>query len=199
MTTSASVTYWIDHLKAGDPAVARPLWERYFHRLVALAHARLRGAPCGAADQEDVALSAFASFCRGARDGRFPDLFDRDDLWALLVTIAARKAADLIAREHRQKRGGGKVRGESALGPPEGGGLDAVEGGEPTPELAAEAADEFRRLLALLPDEECRQVAVGKLEGRTNAEIAAQLPCARATVERRLGLIRRLWEADRPA
>jgi DNA-directed RNA polymerase specialized sigma24 family protein len=200
MGSSASVSEWIGRLKAGDPAVARPLWERFFDGLVALAHARLRGAPCGGADGEDVALSAFASFCQGAREGRFPDLADRDDLWGLLVTIAARKAADLIARECRQKRGGGKVRGESALSAPEGGGgLDGVEGHEPTPELAAEAADEFRRLLALLPDEECRQIAVCKLEGRTNAEIASLLGCALATVERRLRLIRRLWDEDRPA
>jgi DNA-directed RNA polymerase specialized sigma24 family protein len=91
------------------------------------------------------------------------------------------------------------VRVESALGPPDGGDLDAVEDSEPTPELAAEAADEVRRLLALLPDEELRRIALAKLEGRTNAEIAAQLPCALATVERRLGLIRRIWNEDRPA
>jgi DNA-directed RNA polymerase specialized sigma24 family protein len=199
MDSPAPVSEWARRLKAGDPAVARPLWERYFHRLVALAHARLRGAPCRGADGEDVALSAFASFCRAASEGRFPDLSDRDDLWALLVTIAARKAADLLARERRRKRGGGKVRGESAFGPPDGEGLDGVEGAEPTPELAAEAADEVRRLLARLPDEELRRIALAKLEGRTNAEIAAELPCALATVERRLRLIRRLWEGDQPA
>ena len=33
------------------------------------------------ADEEDVALSAFDSFCRGAEQGRFPRLDDRDDLW----------------------------------------------------------------------------------------------------------------------
>jgi DNA-directed RNA polymerase specialized sigma24 family protein len=202
MSPSASVSEWIGRLKAGDPAVTRLLWERFFDGLVALVHARLRGAPCGGADGEDVALSAFASFCQGAREGRFPDLADRDDLWGLLVTIAARKAADLIAHECRQKRGGGKVRGESAFGPPDDagdGGLAGVEGHEPTPELAAEAADEFRRLLALLPDEECRQIAVCKLEGRTNAEIASLLGCALATVERRLRLIRRIWDEGRPA
>jgi DNA-directed RNA polymerase specialized sigma24 family protein len=201
MDSSASDTEWIGRLKAGDPAAARPLWERYFHRLVELAHDRLRGAPCGGADGEDVALSAFASFCRGAREGRFPDLADRGDLWGLLVTIAARKAADLIAHERRLKRGGGKVRGESARGLPEDGGegFAGVEGHEPTPELAASAAEEFRRLVALLPDEELRQIALAKLEGRTNAEIAGQIRCAIPTVERRLRLIRRLWAEERPA
>src|SRR5262249_36398416 len=64
--------------------------------------------PRRAADEEDVALSALASFCRGAEQGRFPRLEDRDDLWALLVVIAARKAVDLRQREGRQKRGGGR-------------------------------------------------------------------------------------------
>src|SRR5207249_6675395 len=62
----SSVSAWIDRLKDGDPAAAQPLWERYFGRLVGLARDRLRGAARRAADEEDVALSAFDSFCRGA-------------------------------------------------------------------------------------------------------------------------------------
>jgi hypothetical protein len=72
MSTSGSVTHWLGLLKAGDHAAAQPLWERYFGRLVGLARARLRGARGHAADEEDVALSAFASFCKGAEQGRFP-------------------------------------------------------------------------------------------------------------------------------
>ena len=41
------------------------------------------------AEPEDVALSAFNSLCRGLENGRFPKLQDRDDLWRLLVVIAA--------------------------------------------------------------------------------------------------------------
>ena len=67
-----SVTQWIDRLKAGDPDAAQELWERYFRRLVGLARKKLRAAPRRAADEEDVALSAFDSFCRGAEQGRFP-------------------------------------------------------------------------------------------------------------------------------
>jgi hypothetical protein len=55
-----SITEWITHLRAGDLEAARPLWERYFERLVHLARARLR--PGGDVDGEDVALSAFDSF-----------------------------------------------------------------------------------------------------------------------------------------
>src|SRR5262249_59982732 len=119
----------------------------------------LRGLPRRAADEEDVALSAFDSFCRGAEQGRFPQLESRDDLWALLVVITARKAIDLRQREGRQKRGGGRVGGESVLdellGDEDGaGGIGRVVGAEPTPEFAAQVAEELGRLLALLPSDE---------------------------------------------
>src|SRR3954452_19706131 len=112
MSSVGSVTHWIQALRGGDPGAAQKLWERYFPRLVGLARARLQGARRRAEDEEDVALSAFDSFCRGAREGRFPRLADRNDLWRLLVVLTARKAVDLLQREGRLKRG--PVRGESA-------------------------------------------------------------------------------------
>ena len=36
-----------------------------------------------------MALSAFDSFCRGAEQGRFPDLNNRNDLWGMLVLAPA--------------------------------------------------------------------------------------------------------------
>jgi DNA-directed RNA polymerase specialized sigma24 family protein len=196
--SDADVTHWLNLIQTGDPAAAQPLWERYFRRLVGLARARLHALPRkAAADEEDVALSAFDSFCRGAQAGRFPRLDDRDDLWRLLATITARKAGRLVRAEHRQKRGGGRVQGESALGEPDAG-IDAAAAAEPTPEFAAQVTEEYRGLLGRLGDDQLRAIAQWKLEGYTNREIADRLGCAPATVERRLALIRRLWE-DSPA
>jgi DNA-directed RNA polymerase specialized sigma24 family protein len=163
------------------------LWERYYRRLVGLARARLAGLPRPAADEEDVALSAFDSFCRGAENGRFPRLADRDDLWQVLVVITARKAADLRQHEQRQKRGGGRE--NVAIGD--------VVGREPTPAFAAEVAEECRRLLDSLPEETLRKLALGKLEGHTNPELAARLGCSLATVERKLARIRHIWKRRR--
>src|SRR5215217_3269295 len=115
MATSGSVTKWINQLKVGDPEAARRLWEGFFRRLVGLARGKLEGSPRRAADEEDVALSAFGSLCRGAEGGRFPHLIDRDSLWQLLVAITSHKARDLRRREERQKRGGGRVLDEAAL------------------------------------------------------------------------------------
>jgi DNA-directed RNA polymerase specialized sigma24 family protein len=152
------------------------------------------------ADEEDVALSAFDSFCRGAQQGRFPQLRDRNNLWPLLVVITARKALDLVQHERRQKRGGGAVRGESALVGPDSpareAGLGQVIGREPTPEFAVEVADECRRLLDQLGDTDLQSVALWKMEGYTNAEIAAKLGCVEGTVERKLRIIRGTWSKE---
>jgi DNA-directed RNA polymerase specialized sigma24 family protein len=70
-----------------------------------------------------------------------------------------------------------------------------VEGKEPDPAFAAQVAEECQRLLGLLADDGLRTIALKKMEGFTNEEIAAAMPCSLATVERRLRLIRHEWEA----
>ena len=202
MSSFGSVTRCLRKLQAGNHRGAEKLWQDYFHRLVSLARSKLKNQPRRVADEEDVALSAFDSFCRAAEQGRFPQLSDRNDLWTVLVLITARKAADLVQHECRQKRGGGMVRGVSAVTGPPGsmdseGGLEQIVGSEPTPDFAAQVAEEYQRLLALLYDAELRSIAVWKMEGYTNAEIADKLGYATVTIERRLRLIRSLWKKDK--
>jgi DNA-directed RNA polymerase specialized sigma24 family protein len=189
MSSEGSITRWIGQLQAGDPAAAQPLWERYFRHLVELARHKLVGARPAVADEEDVALSAFDSFCRGLKRGRFPDLQDRDNLWKLLVVLTARKACHLIRDEKRAKRGG-----SHKSDAPEN--LEQVLADEPSPAFAAELAENCQRLLDLLGDAELRTTALCKMEGYTTAEIASQLNCAPRTVERKLRLIRSLWEKE---
>jgi DNA-directed RNA polymerase specialized sigma24 family protein len=192
MAEPGSVTGWLDGLRVGDDVAAQRLWEGYFRRLVGLARHKLGGGPRGPTGSEDVALSAFDSFCRGAEQGRFPRLADRQDLWQVLVLLTARKAIDAVRRERAGKRGGGTSPGGADR--PAGPFLEDVVGPDPTPSFAAEVADECRRLLDALPDPELRSVALAKLEGYTNPEIAARLGRSVATVERKLSLIRRTWE-----
>jgi RNA polymerase sigma factor (sigma-70 family) len=200
MTSEGSVTNWVRRLREGDPTAAQRLWELYFPRLVGLARKKLQQAPRRAADEEDVALSAFASFCRGAARDRFSQLSDRDNLWRVLVMLTARKASHLLRDERRQKRGAGAVRDEAALGRAEtaGGraGFDELPGTAPTPEFVAWVAEECQRLLARLGEDELRSIALWKLEGYTNEEIAAKLGCTRPTVQRKLRLIRDTWAKE---
>jgi DNA-directed RNA polymerase specialized sigma24 family protein len=200
-----SITGWLGNLRGGDQAAAQPLWERYFSKLVVVARGKLKRIRRTTADQdeEDAALSAFNSFCAGAARGQFPQLADREDLWRLLVVITARKAMAQANREGRQKRGGGRVVEEAVLVGRglEGGegsiaGLERIAAAGPTPEFAAMMAEECRRLLDALGDDSLRQVALSRMEGYNNDEIADQLGCARRTVARRLELIRKTWLAS---
>jgi DNA-directed RNA polymerase specialized sigma24 family protein len=198
MASGESISRWLAQLQAGDRMAAQKLWERYFQRLVGLARKKLQGLPRRAADEEDIALSAFASFCRGTEEGRFPQLHDRDNLWRLLVTITIRKAHQLAARERCQKRGGWMVLDEAALSRlanDQSGelGLEQLIASEPTPDFAAQLAEECQVLLARLEDSELQSVAQWKMEGFTNEEIAAKLGCALRSVERKLKVIRSLW------
>jgi len=201
MTASDEVTQWIARLSDDDQRAAELIWREYFEKLVRFARRKLEEMPRRAADEEDVALSAMHSLYRGLRAGRFPELNDREDLWKVLVTIAARKACAQRRRDYAAKRGGGRVRGESALapgGPEQDGiaGIGAVMGGEPTPEFARMVAESYEHLLASLEDEGLRQVALCKLEGYTNEEIAAKLGCATRSVVRKLARIRTKWSRE---
>jgi len=198
MSSPGSITGWIDHLRAGDRAAAAQLWQRYFRQLVVLARQKLRHGPRGMADEEDVALSAFDSFVRGTEQGRFPELADRDDLWGLLLVITEHKAINLVWHEKRAKRGGGKVRHEGSLVSDSAfASLDCVPHSEPTPEQAALVADECRHLFDALDDAALRAVAVAKMEGYTNEEIADRLDVSLPTIGRKLQRIRRIWEKEK--
>jgi RNA polymerase sigma factor (sigma-70 family) len=201
MSSVGSVTKWIEQVGHRDQGAAQQLWERYARRLAGLARAKLKGVRLRAADEEDVVQSAFNSFFLGVEKGRFTKLSDRNNLWPLLVLITARKAHDLRQHERRGKRGGGAVRGESALVGAIGldeevRGFDQVLATEPTPASAAEMSEGLAKLLDCLDDPELRSVALWKLEGFTNDEIATKLGRSRATVERRLNDIRTAWESE---
>jgi DNA-directed RNA polymerase specialized sigma24 family protein len=70
--------------------------------------------------------------------------------------------------------------------------IDGLRAGE---ESAAAMAESLSQLLAAL-DPDLRQIALLKLEGRTNEEIATLTGRSLATVERRLRLIRRRWKEE---
>jgi RNA polymerase sigma factor (sigma-70 family) len=188
-----SVSGWVGQLQAGNAPAAQQLWDRYFGRMVGLARARLRAAGTPA-EEEDVALSAFASFCQAAQQQRFPQLANRDELWRLLVTLTARKVWHRRRNAQSQKRGGGLQRSQDFEAE-----LDGLVGREPTPEFAAEVAEELRSRLASLKSADLEAIALRKLDGYTNDEIAGQLGCARSTVERRLRLIRLQWSQESEA
>ena len=191
MDDTSSVTEWLEEIQHQNDDAAIKLWNRYFQRLAALARNKLSGRPLRVVDESDVINQVFDDLLKGIQQGRFQRL-DRDDLWALLITITDRRCTDEIRRWNRQKRGGGNVRGDSAVGGLSGPAFDCFAI-EPTEEFSLESRENLERLISMLPSESHQQVALLKLRGYTNQEIAAELGVSVPTIERRLRDTRNLW------
>lgn len=198
-----AVTRWVQSLEEGDEEAAAKLWEHCFPRLLRYATKRLPDNLRRAMDEEDVALSAFKSFCLGAGRGAFHELKGRDELWRLLLCITARKAQARIRHELREKRGGGKVDGESIFtkevaSDSRAAGIGQVPGAAPTPQMLAEFSDECQNLMDLLRDDTLKAIALLRMEGYSVEEISERVGCAKRSVERRLNLIRKTWSHAQP-
>jgi DNA-directed RNA polymerase specialized sigma24 family protein len=201
MASDGSITRCIALLREGEDAAAQVIWERYYSQLVRLAHMQLGSLSRRVVDEEDIALSALDRICRALEQGRYPDLADRHGLWRLLLQITARRVADQARYERRQRRGSGRVHGETEGGDPPrlcSRSLDEAADDAPTPEFAAAMADQCRRLLARLEDPRLQALAIAKMDGSANHEIAAEMGCSVRTVERRLKLIRDIWRDEEP-
>ena len=155
-------------------------------------------------DEEDAAVSAFRSLCRGIEAQRFPEIGDRGNLWALLVVITSRKIANQFRYEHQQRRDANQTLCESMLQPYDNSGvsiLQSIPSNEPTPAFAAEVADMSEYLMSKLPESDLKKLVLLKLEGHTNEDVAELMKITRRTVQRKLERIRRIWveSTDLPA
>lgn len=187
------ITAWLRKLEAGHDLAAQRLWDVFFERLVRIAQERMRTNDRRVADAEDVALSAFASFCRGVENQRFPELTDRQGLWRLLVSITIHKLLHLQRDQNRLKRGGNfRAIEPSADSDTERSAVDELISREPTPEFAAQVAEQYDLWMRALNSEELTRLAEWKLEGFTNDEIATKSGRTTRTVERKLNLIRKI-------
>tara|TARA_R110002049_G_scaffold2750_9_gene22392 strand:- start:68919 stop:69542 length:624 start_codon:yes stop_codon:yes gene_type:complete len=197
--SNQDVTAIIRRLEEGDVSASVELWNYCFPRLLSYCRGKLPEHMRRVLDEEDVALSAFKSFCLGAGQGAFGDIKGRDELWKLLFCIAGRKAGGYLRHQTRQKRGGGQVVGESIF-QSEGHdsvdtGIDQVAGDAESPATIAQFANECQVLLDMLQDDNLQTIALLRIEGYSVDEIAERIGCAKRTVERRLNLIREIWKS----
>ncbi len=187
-----SITRWFVRLKAGDDEAATILWQYYFPRLSAIARQRFDADRDPVYGAEDAAASVIHLLCRGARNGRFSDVGTRDDLWRLLVAATRRKVIDRVRHEHAAKRGGGDVKVLDACF----GTAQLIAAPDPTPETLCMIDEQLSVLLSQLRDDTFRRIALWKLEGYSNREVASMLDVSERTVERKLKLIRSDWEKE---
>lgn len=176
------ISKWIEQIKNGDEQSIRQLWTYYNARLERLARSRTRNGPANFVDADDIVQSAFASFYFRVKEGQYPDLSDRDDLWKLLIAITLSKIRAIHRKEGRRHE---ILEREFAR-------LESPQE-VPNPEVALEMAEQFDLLIDQLGDELLQRVALAKLEGCTNREISTRVAKSVPTIERKLRLIRRIW------
>jgi len=187
-------------VEAGDQQASTELWNACFPRLLNYCRGKMPPSMRRVLDEEDVALSAFKSFCIGVGEGEFADIRGRDELWRMLFCIAGRKAAGYVRHQTRQKRGGGQVSGESIFAGGDasspGRGIDQIADPGQSPVSMVQFATDCQRLFDMLDDDNLRTIALLRIEGHSVDEIAQRVGCAKRSVERRLNLIRQIWQAE---
>ena len=184
-----SVTQWISDVRLGNEEAASKLWERFGGRLKALArkvvHTRLK-----VADEDDLANDALGAFLEAIQKGEYRQLDDREGLWKLLARITINRAKVLVRDEKREKRDYRRTLGEEKLSE----GVAAFgQSREDSPEadlLFAELMNHFLNIL----DGDLPAIALARMEGRSNREIADSQGVSVPTIERRLRLIRMTLE-----
>lgn len=169
--------------RKGDDHAADVLFERYLDRLIRLARSRLSAQLARRIDPEDVVMSACRSFFIRSRQGRFA-VEDGDDLWGLLVAITLNKLRRQVAFHRADRR---SIDNEVHFDDSDVH-LDVVAR-EPTPDEAAEFAEQTERILKQLTRNE-RTIVERRLQGFGIEEIADSLKCSEKTVRRTLQRVR---------
>lgn len=199
-----SVTECLERAKQGESYAQLQLFERYRFALAGLARGRLTGDAARVADADDVVSGAFYDFLVGAVAGRFRKLNDRRDLWQILLTLTQRRVVNQRRYATAQKRTSQRLK-QACLASPEVAECELDQrtffeeqlvDESPSPALAAQLQEEFLVRLEQLDGDKLRSVAISKLAGFSNQEIAAEMDCSLRSVERKLALIRRRWKAS---
>jgi DNA-directed RNA polymerase specialized sigma24 family protein len=171
---------------------ARQLWLRFSARLAAEVRRRLDPRILRRAGLDDLLQSLFASFF-AAPPGPGGPPRSRAELWRLLVHFTMCKVANVAdhhrarCRDFRRERSLAEIMtgvgGSQPFEPQDHRGFDPAD--------EAVARIEFARLLDALPAD-LREVFVMRLDGYTNAQIAAQIGRVERTVELKMRTIRAL-------
>jgi RNA polymerase sigma factor (sigma-70 family) len=178
---------------ADEPALAE-LWSVTCDSLLRYAQRMFNGSNGFLPDAESAVQSAFVSLWKGLKDERF-EFEDGHSLRAIMFTLVRRKVIKQMRIASRPMHGGNvthvRIDDRSDKSP-----VIDIPVATPSPSLTAEAKEEVERLMDLLADRQLQQLVLLKMDRRTDQEVADHLRTSRATVARKLALIRSIWQAD---
>lgn len=177
MSQETSITQLLARWSGGDQDAAQVLFDRYAHRLAALAEKNLSHKLAARVDGQDIVQSVFRTFFQRSARGDF-QIHDSVEIWQLLVTITLAKVRSEARRHTAAKRDvEAEVHGTIHEWLPQ-----AMQT-EPGPAEAAALVDEIESILNGLPDDYAQILSL-RLEGRSRSEIAETIGVTRQTVSR---------------
>jgi RNA polymerase sigma-70 factor (ECF subfamily) len=177
----------MQRFRDGDQDAAAQLFERYVGKLVSLAQRHLSSQLGRRIDAEDVVQSAFRSFFRGTRDGRF-HLEPGQELWRLLAVMTVMKLKKQVEfhtaakRDFQLERNPASEESQPAVG-------RVIE--EPSPADSLALIEQVERISAQLGRDQQRIFAM-RLDGHQLDEIGAAVGISERTVRRVLDKIKGL-------
>lgn len=188
-----SISRAIASLEGQDEVAAELIWNRYFRRLCEYCDVLIYQRHQKHISADEIASSAFLALFDGIKNRRFEQVRNRDELWQMLTLIAARKAINRGLAQDRQRRGGGKVRGSSAFDHRSIDNVTDYLQRELDPQEYLELEELSEQLLGALTIENLKTIAIWRMAGFSNDEMAKKLNCSVRTIERKLNLIREIW------
>jgi len=172
---TVNVPQLVEQWRQGDQDAATLLYNRYQNRLLLLVSGHLNDKLRRRLDPDELVQSIMKSAFRVTSEQDI-GCHDETGFWKWLVTVALNKTFKRIDRETAGKRdpkretGGDTVLGERILR-------------DPTPDDVVEVSELLQKIMAKLTDVQGK-ILLGKLDGLSHAEIAAQIGVSTKTVQR---------------
>jgi DNA-directed RNA polymerase specialized sigma24 family protein len=192
---SGSVSGWIELIRLGNTVAIEPLLERYFQRLVSFSDRKLRSGIRTSDDGEDIALQVIESVFRKIGRGSYPKLSDRNDLWLVLMVAAQRRVIDKQRKVLRWERHFAPVRTLTDLMEVLNDDLGEYLSKDDGQRRACEMIDLWDHMLSKLKDPSHREIAMLKLDGYSNRDIAIELKMTPKRVDRAVESILERWRS----
>ena len=190
-TTAGSLTAIVHRYHAGDVGAETELFDRIYPLVREVARRTATAQRAAIADGSDFAISAWMSFHNWIRRAELNGDESFAYFWNLLVQMTRCKANEHGRWETAEKRGGGRVISASSF--------DSQS--DETTWLDTIASEEFSAdFLGILYHEQLeslepqlQNIALAKLQGYTNKQVAEMEDISERSVERKLERIRRRW------
>ena len=189
-----TISFWVRELQTGNRAAASVLWERYKIPLTQFGRSLLDSRVRRTFDENDFASVSFHRFLQVLERGTTREIQSREQAWRLLSKIAKNLMLDEVDAQQAQKRGGGKIHGDSLFFSREWGQEEGLWG-TAIEESCLIDTEEFHQFLDGLGDATLKAIALALFQGVPKAVIASSSSVSVRTVERKLVLLKRLWDS----